>query len=89
MIPDVVALPLEEARRVLEAAGMTVRVSETRPPRGGEGRGLLRVIRQRHDGDAVLLTVTHERYERLTGSAPPPADPPATMQAGDPPATIR
>lgn len=61
---DVLALPLEEARRVLEGAGLTVEVSETRPPRGGEGRGPLRVIRQHQEGQTAILTVTHERYER-------------------------
>lgn len=74
-MPDVLALPLEEARHVLEAAGMSVRVSETRPPRGGEGRGALRVIRQQMDGDAVLLTVTHERYDRTSGPVPPAESP--------------
>ncbi|MGH2452591.1 MAG: PASTA domain-containing protein [bacterium] len=79
MIPDVLALPLEEARRLLEGAGVTVRPSETRPPRGGEGRGALRVVRQRHEGEAVLLTVTAERYERPAVNTPPSsAGPPAT-----------
>lgn len=70
MIPDVLALPLEEARRLLEAAGATPRVSETRPPRGGAGEGALRVIRQQ-SGDEVLLTVTHERYDRPAAPAAP------------------
>jgi len=78
VIPDVLALPLEEARRLLEGAGVAVRVSETRPPRGGEGRGALRVIRQQHEGEAVLLTVTAERYERAVTAPPSSAGPPAT-----------
>jgi hypothetical protein len=63
-LPDVLALPLEEARRLLESEGMAVQVYETRPPRGGEGRGALRVISQRQDGPTAILMVTHERYER-------------------------
>ncbi len=70
---DVLALPLEEARRLLEAAGMRVQVSETRPPRGGEGRGEMRVIQQRQDGETAILTVTRERYERPEAVARPVA----------------
>jgi hypothetical protein len=61
--PNVVAFPLEDARRLLAAAGWTeVDVSETRPPR----RALVgpsRVIRQRVVADRrVALVVCGERY---------------------------
>ncbi|HXF82992.1 MAG TPA: PASTA domain-containing protein [bacterium] len=60
---DVVGLELEEARRRLAAAGLSVRsVTETRPPHPVELIGPLRVVRVRRDGAAVDLVVTHERY---------------------------
>lgn len=72
-VPDVLALPLEEAQAQLAAAGYDVDVVETRPPGRVAGEGPLRVIRQQEAGGRVRLVVTHERYERL---APPPAPPP-------------
>lgn len=68
--PDVLALPLAEARARLEAAGYVVEVSETRPPGRRVPQGALRVVRQLHEGGRVVLLVTHERYER---PAPAPA----------------
>lgn len=62
--PDVLALPLDEARAQLEAAGYTVAVQETAPPRRGAPRGSARVVRQEAAGSRVTLVVTHERYER-------------------------
>ncbi len=62
--PDVLALPLEEARAQLEAAGYEVEVSETRPPGGALPQGARRVVRQQHAGGRVWLVVTSERYER-------------------------
>jgi hypothetical protein len=65
-IVDVIALPLEEARFRLAAAGLTIRdVSETRPPRRTELTGDRRVVRLRAAGDAVALVVTRERYVAL------------------------
>jgi hypothetical protein len=59
--PDVLAYPLEEAEALLAAAGYTVAVEETRPPRG-EPQGGWRVVRQRQEGDRVRLVVTAERH---------------------------
>lgn len=72
-IPDVIGLPLDDARARLTAAGIAVRdVTETRPPAppprqhgdrpmAVELAGALRVIRVRGDGP-VDLVVTRERY---------------------------
>ncbi len=68
--PDVLAYPLEEARRVLAAAGFTVEVTETRPPRAGPPAGTTRVVRQEQDGRRIRLVVTAERF----ASPHPPAD---------------
>lgn len=62
--PDVVGFPLEDARRILAAAGWPEgEVSETRAPR----RALVgpqRVVRQRVDADGrVALVVCGERSE--------------------------
>lgn len=60
---DVIAIPLEEARSRLAAAGLVVGdVSETRPPERAELTGALRVVRLRVAGDAIDLVVTRERY---------------------------
>ncbi len=66
--PDVLALPLEEARALLEAAGYEVEVKETAPPGRPQPQGGRRVVRQQVDGARVRLVVTHEWYER---PAPP------------------
>jgi beta-lactam-binding protein with PASTA domain len=64
-LPDVVALPLDEALRVLGAAGWPVTVIETGPPNAtpeGDGR---RVLRQRmSDEGRVVITTAAERYVR-------------------------
>ena len=61
---DVLGRDLEEARRVLGAAGADVTVIETRAPRRPAVTGPLRVIRQRETAmGQVELVVTHERYE--------------------------
>jgi hypothetical protein len=62
--PDVIGFPLEDARRMLEAAGWPEgEISETRAPR----RALVgpqRVVRQRVDADGrVALVVCGERSE--------------------------
>ena len=77
MIPEVLAYPLDEARRLLDADGIEAQVAETRPPGGGTPAGALRVVRQRDEDVRVLLVVTHERYERpAPAAAPPPIAPP-------------
>lgn len=62
--PDVVGYPLEEARRILAAAGWPEgETSETRPPRRALS-GPLRVVRQRIDPEGrVALIVCGERAE--------------------------
>ncbi len=61
--PDVVALPLDEAVHVLQAAGWRVRVRETAPPRSTPAGGVQRVVRQRATADdEVELVVAWERY---------------------------
>ncbi len=56
MIPSVIGRPLEEAKALLEAAGVKLRnVLETRSPRGGP-TGPLRVIRQQETAEGVVLT---------------------------------
>jgi len=56
--PDVVGRCLDEARAILENAGMqVVRISETTSPKDGP-RGPVRVIRQRGVCDGVELMVT-------------------------------
>ncbi len=56
MTCSVVGRPLEEARRLLEAAGVKLlNVLETRSPRGGP-TGPLRVVRQRETAEGVVLT---------------------------------
>jgi hypothetical protein len=60
---DVIGLELEEARRRLAAAGVTVAaVTETRPPQRAELSGDLRVIRVRLSGETADVVVTRERY---------------------------
>jgi len=71
--PDVLVYPLDDARAQLAAAGYTAEVGETRPPGRGIPQGLRRVVRQRHEGNRVLLVVTPERHER---AAPPTAPDP-------------
>ena len=56
-IPCVVARPLSEAKRVLEAAGiLKATVAQTSPPQGAPA-GPLRVVRQRSTSDGVELVV--------------------------------
>jgi hypothetical protein len=76
VIPEVLAYPLDEARRLLEGDGVEARVTETHPPGGVVPAGALRVIRQRAEEGRVLLVVTHERYERPAPAAAPPIAPP-------------
>lgn len=75
--PDVVGYPLEEARRILAAAGWPEgETSETRPPRRTLG-GPLRVVRQRVDpGGRVALVVCGERVEDASSprEAPSPRE---------------
>jgi len=55
--PSVIALPLAEARRVLEEAGVTVaEITLTSPP-GGDLKGPLRVVRERCSAKGVHLIV--------------------------------
>jgi hypothetical protein len=68
---DVLGRDLEDARRMLEAEGFQVEVTETRTPRPVALSGPLRVVRQRLDGRTVRLVVTRERYApaaRVTGA---------------------
>ena len=69
--PDVVGYPLEEARRILAAAGWTPGdIAETRPPRRAL-TGPLRVVRQRAEPDGrIALVVCGERVE--DGAPPAP-----------------
>jgi hypothetical protein len=61
-VPDVIGLPLDEARARLANAGVEIRaVTETRPPKAADLTGALRVVRMRGDGP-VDLVVTRERY---------------------------
>ncbi len=61
-VPDVIGLPLEDARARLTAAGVDITsVTETRSPQRVELTGPLRVIRVRGDGP-VDVVVTRERY---------------------------
>jgi hypothetical protein len=63
---DVIGLELEDARRRLQAAGVTdVSISETRPPMPHvQLNGPLRVVRQRLTSTGgVELVVTPERYD--------------------------
>jgi len=56
--PEVTGREVEEARRVLEAAGVTVvAVTETLPPRAARLTGALRVVRQRASEEGVRLVV--------------------------------
>lgn len=69
--PDVVALPLEEAVRILQAAGWTPRLRTTAPPRSAPAGGVQRVVRQRATSPGeVELVVAWERYERARSSRP-------------------
>jgi hypothetical protein len=53
--PSLLARPLPEARRLLEAAGVPlVEVKHTAPPRGAPS-GPMRVVRQRSASDGVYL----------------------------------
>jgi hypothetical protein len=70
-VVDVLGYDLDHARRVLEAAGFELDVTETRSPRRVSLSGPFRVVRQRVDGSTVRLVVTRERYEpapRPTGA---------------------
>lgn len=65
IVPNVVAYPLNEARRLVEGAGYQIVLKA-----GGSrflGKGQLRVIRQRRlDEKRVELTFASEMYEDLT-----------------------
>ncbi|GBD30511.1 hypothetical protein HRbin32_01618 [bacterium HR32] len=64
--PDVVGYPLEEALRVVEAAGWQVTVRTTAPPRSTPAGGLQRVVRQRATSPGQLeLVAAWERYTLL------------------------
>lgn len=64
--PDVTALELPAAEEALAAAGWRVQSTvATRPPAGGDGAGVPRVLRQRVVGRReVELVIAHPRYER-------------------------
>ncbi len=65
---DVIALELEDARRRLAAAGLTLgSVTDTRPPQRAELTGVPRVVRLRVSGDVADLVVTAERYVPRAG----------------------
>jgi hypothetical protein len=64
MTPDVIGYPLDEARAMVEAAGWSVDVRETAPPRA-TGRGKQRVVRQRAAAESQIeVVVVWEQYER-------------------------
>ena len=55
--PSVIAMRLDEAKRLLWQAGLSVvEVQRTAPPRGGPG-GPERVVRERHAAEGVYLVV--------------------------------
>jgi hypothetical protein len=57
-VPDVLLLPIDEARCKLAEAGYTDIVEVfTEPPRGVRAEGMVRVVRQREKGDTVELVV--------------------------------
>ncbi len=64
MLPDVVALELTEAKKVLEdSASGDVQVKITRPPRGGEPVGEARIVRQRTvAGGMCELIIAYRDY---------------------------
>ncbi|MDI6709152.1 MAG: PASTA domain-containing protein [Thermoanaerobacterales bacterium] len=65
--PDVLGLELAEARELLQAAGFTVRVVATGPPRGGVG-GPERVLRvARTEADVVELVAAPQGWEEHNG----------------------
>ncbi len=66
-LPSVVGRELEQARRLLQAAGVThVEVTETAPPARRSPTGPLRVVRQRATEQGVSLVVA--------ASVPPPQE---------------
>lgn len=60
-MPDVLALPLKEARERLEKAGFRVEVRWTGPAGRPEPRGTARVLRQRRldDGSVEIVAARH------------------------------
>ncbi|MDR5684165.1 MAG: hypothetical protein QN163_09080 [Armatimonadota bacterium] len=68
MTPDVVGYPLDEARALLDAR--TVELRLTAPPRA-TGRGRQRVVRQREIEGRVELVVVWEQYERASRPSRP------------------
>ncbi|MDQ7828516.1 MAG: PASTA domain-containing protein [Armatimonadota bacterium] len=61
-LPDLLGYRLDEAEARLRAAGVPVRVEEAAPPRGRPA-GPRRVVRQRLEGEVLVLTVAAERVE--------------------------
>lgn len=57
---EVLALPLEEALRVLEKAGLKVEMLRTGPPRELPGQGEERVVRVLLRGNTAIVTAARE-----------------------------
>ncbi len=81
--PDVVGYDVEEARRILAAAGWpSGETSETRPPRRALS-GTRRVVRQRVDPDGrIALVVCGERAADAPALRPAPLSPPGRGRTG-------
>jgi len=58
--PDVVALTLDEAQKLLTASGFGVDVQKTYPTKRVSGNGRWRVIRQRRDENTFFLIAAEE-----------------------------
>ncbi|MDA8443056.1 MAG: hypothetical protein M0Z55_11885 [Peptococcaceae bacterium] len=72
MLPMCLGFELERAEEILTSAGLTVQVTVTRPPRGGEPQGVARVVRQRLDPQGCCQLVV--AYRDYTGSRAAHAD---------------
>lgn len=66
MQPDVRALGLEEAKKILAESGWTLdEIAFTAPPRGGIPSGDARVVRQRSSGvNCCSLVVSYRTFHR-------------------------
>lgn len=89
--PDVLGWPLERARARLEAAGYTVDVLETRPPRGlpragSVAAGPWRVVAvrpARGPAEATLVVAREALGPRPDDPTTPPAGAPGAAAEGD------